>query len=142
MGDLQSEEERDVLLEMSLPATGEEARDWVVVYPKLTYFNVISSMMEEVAVDLKVQRCQEGKEVHVHLYPLRWHLQLLYYCVVCYAGVQQPNQSVLVQKLRVTTVETLKQAKELGSQGNSMFWCCILRHPVLALVELLHTALL
>ena len=41
-----------------------------------------------------------------------------YYCVVCYAGVQQANQSVLVQKLRVTTVETLKQAKELASQGN------------------------
>ena len=63
MGDLQSEEERDVLLEMSLPATGEEAKDWVIVHPKLTYFNVISSMMEEVAVDLKVQRCQEGKQL-------------------------------------------------------------------------------
>lgn len=62
LGDLQSEEERDVLLEMSLPAMGEEAKDWAVVYPKLTYFNVISSMMEEVAVDMKVQRCQEGKE--------------------------------------------------------------------------------
>lgn len=63
LGDLQSEEERDVLLEMSLPATGEEAKDWVIVHPKLTYFNVISSMMEEVAVDLKVQRCQEGKQL-------------------------------------------------------------------------------
>ena len=60
LGDLQSEEERDVLLEISLPATGEEAKDWTVVCPKLTYFNVISSMMEEVVVDLKVQRCQEG----------------------------------------------------------------------------------
>ena len=41
-------------------------------------------------------------------------------CVVWYAGVLQANQSVLVQKLRVTTVETLKQAKELGSRGKSM----------------------
>ena len=41
-------------------------------------------------------------------------------CVVWYAGVLQANQSVLVQKLRVTTVETLKQAKELGSRGNNM----------------------
>ena len=37
--------------------------------------------------------------------------------------MQEANQSVLVQKLRVTTVETLKQAKELGSKGNSIFWC-------------------
>ena len=36
------------------------------------------------------------------------------------AGVQQADQSVLVQKLRVTTVETLKQAKELGAKGNSV----------------------
>ena len=41
-------------------------------------------------------------------------------CPLCMwsAGVQQADQSVLVQKLRVTTVETLKQAKELGSKGN------------------------
>ena len=67
MGDLQSEEERDVLLEISLPTTGEEAKDWTVVCPKLTYFNVISSMMEEVVADLKVQRCQEGKDLCVHV---------------------------------------------------------------------------
>ena len=67
LGDLQSEEERDVLLEISLPTTGEEAKDWTVVCPKLTYFNVISSMMEEVVADLKVQRCQEGKDLRVHV---------------------------------------------------------------------------
>lgn len=40
--------------------------------------------------------------------------------------MQQADQSVLVQKLRVTTVETLKQAKELGSKGSNMFGvvCC------------------
>ena len=61
-----------MLLEMSIPATGEEARDCAVVNPKLSYWNVISSRREEVAVglDLKMQRCQEGTEVHVHLYPL------------------------------------------------------------------------
>ena len=60
LGDLQSEEERDVVLELTLPATGEEASDWTVVSAKLTYFNVITSVMEDVQYDLKVQRKQEG----------------------------------------------------------------------------------
>ena len=60
LGDLQSEEERDVVLEITLPATGEEHSDWMVVSAKLTYFNVISSMMEDIQFDLKVHRKQEG----------------------------------------------------------------------------------
>ena len=60
LGDLQSEEERDVVLEVTLPATGEEHSDWMVVSAKLTYFNVISSMMEDIQFDLKVHRKQEG----------------------------------------------------------------------------------
>ena len=60
LGDLQSEEERDVVLELTLPSTGEEASDWTVVSARLIYFNVITSVMEDVQYDLKVHRKQEG----------------------------------------------------------------------------------
>jgi hypothetical protein len=92
LGDLQSEEERDVVLEVTLPATGEEHSDWMVVSAKLTYFNVISSMMEDIQFDLKVHRKQEGS--------------------------QRPNQAVLVQKMRISALRSLKEARELGGKGN------------------------
>jgi hypothetical protein len=91
LGDLQSEEERDVVLEVTLPATGEEHSDWMVVSAKLTYFNVISSMMEDIQFDLKVHRKQEDS--------------------------QRPNQAVLVQKMRISSLRSLKEARELGEKG-------------------------
>ena len=92
LGDLQSEEERDVVMELTLPASGEPVKDCKVVLAKLNYFNVITSMMEEATAELLVHREQ--------------------------AGVQQANASVLIQKTRISAVQALKEAKELGEKGS------------------------
>ena len=55
MGDLQSEEQRDVLLEMKLPVLPAPTTD-VVVTATLSYFNVITSFVDTVSAQLKLER--------------------------------------------------------------------------------------
>jgi hypothetical protein len=55
MGDLQSEEERDILLECQLPKLSEPASD-LVVKAQMVYFNVISSSMDTVNSNWTVER--------------------------------------------------------------------------------------
>ena len=55
MGDLQSEEQRDVLLEMQLPVLPAPTADMVVT-ATLTYFNVITSSVDTVSAQLKLER--------------------------------------------------------------------------------------
>ena len=79
-------------MELTLPASGEPVKDCKVVLAKLNYFNVITSMMEEATAELLVHREQ--------------------------AGVQQANASVLIQKTRISAVQALKEAKDLGEKGD------------------------
>ena len=55
MGDLQSEEQRDVLLELQLPVVPAPTIDTVAT-ATLTYFNVITSSMDTVSAQLKLER--------------------------------------------------------------------------------------
>ena len=55
MGDLQSEEERDIVLELKLPAMASPQQD-MVLKATLSYFNVITSEFDTVQSELSVQR--------------------------------------------------------------------------------------
>ena len=55
MGDIQSEEERDVVLELQLPAVSSPQQD-LVLKASLSYFNVITSALDSVTCDLFINR--------------------------------------------------------------------------------------
>ena len=55
MGDLQSEEERDILLELKLPVLSASTSD-VIMTGQLVYFNVISSTMDNIGSNLIIER--------------------------------------------------------------------------------------
>ena len=55
MCDLQSEEERDILLELKLPVLSASTSD-VVITGQLVYFNVISSIMDNIGSNLAIER--------------------------------------------------------------------------------------
>ena len=55
MGDLQSEEERDIVLELKLPALASPAQD-TVLRTTLSYFNVINSELDTIQSDLVLSR--------------------------------------------------------------------------------------
>ena len=55
MGDLQSEEERDIVLELKLPAMTSPQQD-MVLKATLSYFNVITSEFDTVQSELTLQR--------------------------------------------------------------------------------------
>ena len=55
MCDLQSEEERDILLELKLPVLSASTSD-VVITGQVFYFNVISSIMDNIGSNLAIER--------------------------------------------------------------------------------------
>ena len=55
MGDLQSEEERDIVLEIQLPAVPSPQQD-TVVRTTLSYFNVITSELDTIQSELIISR--------------------------------------------------------------------------------------
>ena len=55
MGDLQSEEERDIVLEVKLPPLPTPQQD-LVMKASLSYFNIITSSLDTVTFDLIVDR--------------------------------------------------------------------------------------
>ncbi len=59
MGDLQSEEERDIVLELSLPALPGPIEGDLAVRAQLSYFNVITSEMDTLHCELAVNRMGE-----------------------------------------------------------------------------------
>ena len=59
LGDLQSEETRDVLMELTLPASAGGPVKYSSL--SLSYFNVITAVMEKVREDLIVDRTNTGK---------------------------------------------------------------------------------
>ena len=56
MGDLQSEEERDIVLELLLPVLPGTMESDPVIKAQLSYFNVITSMMDTLDCQLTVNR--------------------------------------------------------------------------------------
>ena len=61
MGDLQSEEERDIVLEVEMPALPAANERYPVVKVELSYFNIITSLMDTVECQLTVNRSLSGK---------------------------------------------------------------------------------
>lgn len=55
MGDLQSEEERDIVLELTLPPVPAPQPD-EVLRASLSYFNVITASLDTVTCELTVSR--------------------------------------------------------------------------------------
>ena len=55
MGDLQSEEERDIVLEVKLPSL-PAPQQALVMKASLSYFNIITSSLDTVTFDLIVNR--------------------------------------------------------------------------------------
>lgn len=59
MGDLQSEEERDIVLELVLPALSAANESDPTLKSELSYFNVITSALDTVGHQLDVNRSGE-----------------------------------------------------------------------------------
>ncbi len=70
MGDLQSEEERDIVMELKLPTMPNPQQD-LVIKASLSYFNVITSALDTVTFDLNIDRKGEWiftkAEYYIHI---------------------------------------------------------------------------
>lgn len=60
LGDLQSEEERDIVIPINLEAMKAECVAQPLIKVTLSYFNVITALMQTVTVDLTVDRKSAG----------------------------------------------------------------------------------
>ena len=60
MGDLQSEEERDIVVEVNMPALRAANEEYPVIKAQLSYFNIITSLMDTVECQLIVNRALSG----------------------------------------------------------------------------------
>ena len=95
LGDLQFEEERDVLMEIQLPACPDLATEGAILnYASVTlsYFNVITAVMETVTADLPVSRSDTGK-------------------------LKTSNPLVDKQKNRIIIIKALEKAKKKADEG-------------------------
>ncbi|XP_064400224.1 uncharacterized protein LOC135346514 [Halichondria panicea] len=90
MGDLQSEEERDIVMELKLPTMPNPQQD-LVIKASLSYFNVITSALDTVTFDLNIDRKD---------------------------GAQGPaKETVDVQRNRIIATTALKKAEPLAQQN-------------------------
>lgn len=62
MGDIQSEEERDIVMELLLPALPAPVKEDPVVKVQLSYFNIITSQLDTIDFDLVVDRSGEIRD--------------------------------------------------------------------------------
>jgi hypothetical protein len=117
LGDIQSEEERDIVLELGLPAveaSGGQEEEGPVVRASLTYFDIISStLVDDVKTELLVTR-RDGDQ-------------------------GPPSVAVDQQRNRVTAAAALRDADPLASQGKLEEARKVLQDAV-ALLEKSHTA--
>eukprot|EP01119_Soliformovum_irregulare_P023282 TRINITY_DN8112_c0_g1_i3.p1 TRINITY_DN8112_c0_g1~~TRINITY_DN8112_c0_g1_i3.p1 ORF type:complete len:459 (+),score=96.12 TRINITY_DN8112_c0_g1_i3:85-1377(+) len=56
LGDIQSEEQRDIVMAMQLPELPSEDVQWVYASVELSYFNVLTCMMESVTCQAQLER--------------------------------------------------------------------------------------
>ena len=90
LGDLQSEETRDILLELTLPVSAEGDVKYGSI--SLSYFNVITSVMETLKLELIVARSNTGK-------PLT------------------SNSTIDKERNRINITKVIKEAREKASAG-------------------------
>ena len=69
LGDLQSEEERDIIIPIKLEARDVECLAQPLIKVSLSYFNVITALMQTTSVDLTIDRKSAGMKP-VDLLPL------------------------------------------------------------------------
>ncbi len=112
MGDLQSEEERDIVMELKLPTMPSPQQD-LVIKATLSYFNVITSALDTVTFDLNIDRKGEG------IFTKAEYIFIL--CALSLSlsdGAQGPaKESVDVQRNRIIATSALKKAEPLADQG-------------------------
>lgn len=65
LGDLQSEEERDIIIPINLEAIEAECSAQPLIKVTLSYFNVITALMQTAVVDLAVDRKSAGTLINV-----------------------------------------------------------------------------
>ncbi|XP_003383100.1 PREDICTED: uncharacterized protein LOC100635885 [Amphimedon queenslandica] len=90
MGDLQSEEERDILLELQLPAVADMSQQGII--GKLSYFNVINSKPDEVNFTMTFERNNGPRG--------------------------EASKKLDSQRNRIIATTALKEARSLADQGN------------------------
>eukprot|EP00731_Ephydatia_muelleri_P001021 Em0001g1021a len=91
LGDIQSEEGRDIVMSLILPALAASTTE-SVLKATISYFNVISSSMQTISCDLVVSRTD--------------------------AAPGAPDPDLDQQRNRVVAAAALKQAQALADQGN------------------------
>ena len=113
MGDLQSEEERDIVLELKLPALPAPEVD-NVVKATLSYFNIITSELDTVTYELTIKR--EGTILQLLTFVISLWIKPNFLFMV--DGKQGPaNEAVDTQKNRMVATKALKDAESLADQG-------------------------
>jgi hypothetical protein len=112
MGDIQSEEGRDIVLELCLPALPGPVEGDPVVKAELSYFNVVTSRMDTVDCQLKVNRAG------IQWIVLRVGATSSPCICLCTDGERGAgNMNVDIQRNRIFTTAVLKQAETLADQG-------------------------
>ena len=94
IGDIQSEECRDLVFCVELPPVPEPVNDWTVMSAKLTCFNVLTSMMEVKEVSLRLTRVATIEEGRT------------------------PNPDVDQHRNRITTAQVMENASALADRGD------------------------
>lgn len=107
MGDLQSEEERDILLEVKLPAVPADTSQAGIV-GKLSYFNVINSKPDDVNFAMAFERNSKSN--------------INDYLLIIIINVDGPrgeaSKKLDSQRNRIIATTALKEARSLADQGN------------------------
>lgn len=106
LGDIQSEEGRDIVLRLSLPPV-DAVQQHAVLKVSVSYFNVISSVLDTVETELLASR-NDGER-------------------------GPPNPLVDVQRNRINAATALKSAQELASQGKLAEGGQMLQETILSL---------
>jgi len=65
LGDLQSEEERDIIIPITLEARDAECAAQPLIKVYLSYFNVITALMQTASFDLTVDRKLAGMHYQI-----------------------------------------------------------------------------
>ena len=123
MGDLQSEEERDVVLELKLPAILEPEQD-TVLQTTISYFNVITSKMESSQSKLILSRRGENLSVTYILLSTAcaMHKSSYFYPLLISlidGDMGDPNRIVDIQRNRIRACAAMKEAEPLADQGTN-----------------------
>ena len=114
MGDLQSEESRDFLLEVKLPVLSSPTADNAVT-ATLSYFNVINSSFSKCSEILKLDRPGNLIPCHLCLRSIYIHT-LIFFFVGADVDPGPPNANVDMQGNRNLVSESLKKARLLADE--------------------------